>query len=1106
MNIAQCASGLLATRRVAGSAFAVLAVVLLAPLSAPSPVRAQQGTQLPQTRLGAVFPCGGQAGTTFEVKVIRGVDIDGLTSLLFNHPGIKAVPKQQNGKVVANTFAVTIAGNVPSGLYEVRAVGKFGLSNPRAFVVGRLEETEEKEANNTLETANPVEINRTINGTINGATDIDFFQFDGKAGQNVVVDCRARRIDSQLEATLEVYGPDGRRLVYTQGGTRNDPVTVVRLPSNGRYTVKIYDFTYRGGPDYFYRLSLHTGPHIDFVLPPSGPAGKTSRFTLYGRNLPGGKPSPFRVDGQPLQKLDVQIALPAERTLIPAENFRPHEAGMDGIRYVLKTAAGESNPVQIYFADAPVTLEKEPNDDPKQAQPVTVPAEIAGQFQQRGDIDYVTFSAKAGEVYYVEVYSQRLGTTADPFLKVEQVSRDAKGVEKVRVLSSSDDNTPPVSNTALFNGTTDDPVVRLQIPADGTYRISVRDRYFEARGDPRLIYRLVIRRPQWDFRAVVLPVSPGRQQNQPATSGVLALRKGENLLAEVYLFRKDGFDEAVELTAEGLPPGVHCSGTVIGPGSNRSYLVFSADESAKEWAGLIRLVAKARVADPAKVAQVKKAEAEIAAAEKALPALRKTLQQMEAPWKRAEQQLAQAKAAAAKKPKDKGLAARVASLQKQADAARKKYETAKAALAAGEKRLTDAQARLKKAEAERTASIRTVTHPVRPATVVWDAVANRSLGLLRVAQSLGLSVLKETAPVQLLTDVYRVEVNQGRQVLVPVKLLRRNGFNKNVTVAVDGLPRNSNIQVQVKPFNQKETQHVYQILVKTNAKPGTYTFFLRAPVQVSYRKNVEELEAAKKRQAEANKAAQAAAGALKAATQKQAAATRQAAADAQALKQATANLQAAQKKLAAAKAAVTKNPKDKTAQNALAAAQKQFDAANKALQQAQAKAKASAEAKAKADAEVKAATARSNAAAAAKRTADQQLRSATAVAKAKNLNLVPMSPPIVLDVRPAPATLSASVPGGGKLKRGGKIAVKVTLRRINGFTGPVRLSLPLPPGVQGLSAAEVTIPADKNDGVLTIQAAGNATTGQLANLVIRATTDFHGKAAVDVPITLNVAK
>jgi hypothetical protein len=66
------------------------------------------------------------------------------------------------------------------------------------------------------------------------------------------------------------------------------------------------------------------------------------------------------------------------------------------------------------------------------------------------------------------------------------------------------------------------------------------------------------------------------------------------------------------------------------------------------------------------------------------------------------------------------------------------------------------------------------------------------------------------------------------------------------------------------------------------------------------------------------------------------------------------------------------------------------------------------------------------------------------------------------------------------------------------------LSLALPDGRKGITAAPVTVPADKKEAVISIAADAGAAPGALANVVVRAEMDFQGKAAVDAPITLNV--
>ena len=112
--------------------------------------------------------------------------------------------------------------------------------------------------------------------------------------------------------------------------------------------------------------------------------------------------------------------------------------------------------------------------------------------------------------------------------------------------------------------------------------------------------------------------------------------------------------------------------------------------------------------------------------------------------------------------------------------------------------------------------------------------------------------------------------------------------------------------------------------------------------------------------------------------------------------------------------------------------------------------------------------------------------------------------PVILVVKPAPVKLAPNVPNSGNIKKGDKIEVKVAVTRQNGFAGPVTLSLPQVPGLAGLAAAEVTVPADQAEGVLTITAADDAKDGALANLVIQAKADFGGETLVDAPIALTV--
>ena len=1086
---------------------------LLVPIFSTLLVAASTATaQLPQTRLDAIAPVGAKAGSEIDLVVKSGADLDELSGLIFSHPGIKATPKMQgevgNQKPVTNTFVATIAANVPPGLYEVRATGHYGTSNPRTFVVGNSEEVLEKEANNTKETAQEISLGAAVNGSSSGA-DFDYYKFVGKKGQRVIVSCQAARIDSKMSAIIECFDVAGRRMGFGSNNVREDPLVDLTLPSDGEYFIKIYDAVFRGGNEYFYRLQAHTGPYIDFIMPSAGIAGTTGDFTVYGRNLPNGQASDFVVNGDKLQKLQVKIALPADDTAQQSlDHLSPAEFAVDGISYVLKSDQGVSNPYLIHFASAPVIVEQEPNDESAKAQKITIPGEFAGNFQNRGDIDYVEFEAKANSVYYIEAFGQRLGSLSDPYLILEQITKSKEGVESVKRISVLDDNATNIGGT-VFNSQTDDPFYRFQVPADGVYRLAIRDRFFESRGNANLVYRIAIRQQQPDFRLVAIPVKPGAAANAPGGTGTLALRRGDNVSIDVFAFRKDGYDGEIDLWAEDLPEGVTVSAASIGPKQTSAPLILSATENCKVGFKRIRILGKARIDDPSKVKALTTAEAAIKPAADAIPKLKDVAAKAKAASDKAKAALKVATDALAKKTDDNGLKQKVEAAKKVADTVGAAEKTANDAVVAGEKKLADANAAVAKAEAEKKAASRELTRNARAATIAWTASPTNAV-ITRTTEAIGVSVITEAAPFQIAAKVGRVVAHQSRQILVPVTVTKRMKIDKDIALAFTGLPKNAQIVVKNDKVTKDQTERLLRIFVNNNAPESTYTIYLTGTCQIPYVRNPERVERAKKAQAEAVKLVTALGAIAKKAVQERDAANKKATDDANKLKQAQAARDNAAKAVtvaeAAAKAAKEDKAKAAAAANLVKAKQTLTDA-EKVLVAATTTAKASADDKVKKEAAAKDADAKSKAAVAAKTEADKEVTAATNAAKPKNLNFTPVSDAIVITVKKAPAQLTAAVPGGGALKRGSKIEIKVTVKRVNSFAGPITLNLPLPPNVKGLVAPAVTIPADKSDGIFVINAAGDATEGQLANMVIRGTSNFGGEqAAVDVPVAIKVSK
>jgi hypothetical protein len=578
-----------APNRAAG--LASLAVVLCALWPAGAQ---QQGPLFPSPRLASILPAGGQAGSTFEVALTGG-DLEGATALYFSHPGIRAEllepeqpdPKVKNPPTPPVRFRVTLPADVPLGHHDVRVIGRWGISNPRAFVVGDQPEVLENEPNNDVGQAQKIELNTVVNGAINPKVDVDYSVFQGKKGQRVIVVCAASGIDSRLSAFVQLFDPTGRQLAANSFYHDRDAVLSAALPADGEYLVRVCERTYlTGGDEHGYRLSVGTAPWLDAAYPPVVEAGKASMVTLYGRNLPKGQPDPrTNSDGLALEQAAVAVTPPE---LVPAGthlSFRGQMAsasgGIDGFAYRLRGPHGTSNAVLLDVAEAPIVLDNEDNDTAEKAQMIALPAEVCGRVEKQRDQDWYVFNAKAQEVYVIDVFADRLGAPVD--LHVALRRADTK-----QVVGQSDDSTEMPAAVGKYFTATTDPRVRVAIPADGKYELQVASHTAGIHYGPRHVYRLRIAPERPDFRVVVVG-------NNEADAGGCNLRQGGSQDMQVVCFRRDGFDGAITLSAEGLPAGVTCTPQVLGPGLRETSLVISAATDAAPWAGDFKIKGTATI-------------------------------------------------------------------------------------------------------------------------------------------------------------------------------------------------------------------------------------------------------------------------------------------------------------------------------------------------------------------------------------------------------------------------------------------------------------------------------------------------------------------------------
>ncbi len=147
-------------------------------------------------------------------------------------------------------------------------------SNAMPFSVDTLPECAEAEPNDGLDVAASVTLPTIVNGRIDRPDDWDVFRFEGRAGQTVVAEVTARRLDSPLDSLLELTDATGSCLAFNDDHEDKfddlrthhaDSLIRFALPKDGIYFVRLGDAQKHGGPDYAYRLRL-SPPRPDFEL------------------------------------------------------------------------------------------------------------------------------------------------------------------------------------------------------------------------------------------------------------------------------------------------------------------------------------------------------------------------------------------------------------------------------------------------------------------------------------------------------------------------------------------------------------------------------------------------------------------------------------------------------------------------------------------------------------------------------------------------------------------------------------------------------------------------------------------------------------------------
>jgi hypothetical protein len=431
----------------------LLALTLLALGSAIAPPLRADERVIPPT-VAKIWPVGMQRGTTANFT-LDGRNLSDIKAVVFDTPGITAkvtqtadAPEQAvvmrqglvdtvapvpRAKKQTATLEITAAKDTPPGLHWFRVRTPLGTSNLMPFEVGSFPEitAHENTGGQAEAPPGPVALPATLVGTIAAPGQIDNYEFDGRAGEEIVFQVTASRLGSKLESLLVLRNDSGQVLAES-GHHQNsaDAVLTYRLLQAGKYTLSVTDREKGGSAGHFYRIDAGTLPYITQVFPLGVRAGEPATVSVSGVNLGDA----HEVMVNPPQSSEGWTTMPLK----------------------VKSDAGWSlNTIKLAVGNDPEIIEKEPNNSPAQAQMVTLPVTINGHISGGAvkgggaDEDYFRFHAGRGENLNIEVAAARLGSPLDSVIEV----LDAQGNpipratlrclnETVTTLADRDSRTP----------------------------------------------------------------------------------------------------------------------------------------------------------------------------------------------------------------------------------------------------------------------------------------------------------------------------------------------------------------------------------------------------------------------------------------------------------------------------------------------------------------------------------------------------------------------------------------------------------------------------------------------------------------------------------------
>lgn len=474
-----------------------------------------------------VIPRGIARGAETEVT-LHGNNLADAVDIMFHDKGIELVSITPVDAKKA-TAVLRVSPDCRVGTHAIRVRTATGISAVQLLSVGALNEIQEKEPNNREEEAPEIAMGTTINGVVT-SEDVDYYAVNLNPGDRVAVEVEALRLGGALfDPKLRLFGPEGHERVSEDDTQlfRQDAGFVYTSTETGKHLIAVSEAAYRGGGNYYYRLHIGQFPRPLGVTPMGGVPGSEVQVTWLGDEGAG-----------------------TQAITIPTET--------DGVIEVAAQTETGIAPTTIPFRATPFggVQEVEPNNGRDQATPGAIAGAFDGVIGEPGDTDFFQFEGKKDQVVEFRVWARALGSPLDSVLVVYKPDGSGLG---------SDDDAAAV-----------DSKVRVTLPEDGVYTLSVRDHL--RRGGATFAYRVEASTVTPSLRLSFL-------ENRPVS---LVIPKNNYTYLLTNVSRAD-FDGPIKTELLGLPEGVTASSPLIPAGQTQRPIILSSTAEAPVAGALVEV-------------------------------------------------------------------------------------------------------------------------------------------------------------------------------------------------------------------------------------------------------------------------------------------------------------------------------------------------------------------------------------------------------------------------------------------------------------------------------------------------------------------------------------